>query len=37
MRKYDYQQIGFALTTFTTLVAVHLIAPFLIVMTVGTV
>jgi len=34
MRKYDYQQIGFALSTFTTLAAVHLIAPLLIILTV---
>ena len=32
MRKYDYQQIGFVLTSSMTVVAIHLIAPVIVMM-----
>jgi|TARA_B110000908_G_C9863023_1_gene274944 hypothetical protein len=37
MRKYDYQQIRFALSTFVTVAAIHLLAPAVMILTAGTI
>jgi len=36
MRKYDYQQIGFVLSSLSTVVAIHLIVPVMILVQAGT-
>jgi len=37
MRKYDYRQIGFVLSTYITVVAIHLLAPAVMLMTAGSI